>query len=117
MENVSDQFADIGIQLGTELEEKIKLLDEYSNDQPIDKVIQARIQQLAITKVLVKIHARHKSILTKAHCDLGESYMTKELFEQALYHFSIAKEINCGLFIDHEEAKQFHPFILGCGPK
>ena len=112
MENVSDQFADIGIQLGTELEEKIKLLDEYSNDQPIDKVIQARIQQLAITKVLVKIHARHKSILTKAHCDLGESYMTKELFEQALYHFSIAKEINCGLFIDHEEAKQFHPFIL-----
>ena len=112
MQGMNDQIIDLGVQLGTELEEKNRLLDEYTNDQPIEKVVQARIQQLAITKVLVKVHGRHKSLLAKAHCDLGESYMMKEFFEQALYHFSIAKEINSGLFDDYEESKQFHPFIL-----
>jgi len=107
-----EQLLDIGLQLATELEEKNRLLDEYANDQPIDKVVQARVQQLAITKVLVKIHGRHKSLLVKAHCDLGESYLLKEFFEQALFHFSLAKEINSGLFAEYDDSKQFHPFIL-----
>ena len=112
MERAAEQFNDIDLQLATELEEKNRLLDEYANEQPVEKVVQARIQQLAITKVLVKIHGRHKSLLVKAHCDLGESYLLKELFEQALYHFTVAKEINSGLFMEYEDAKQFHPFIL-----
>jgi len=112
MQEAHDPLADIAIQLAMELEEKNRLLDEYANDQPIEKVVQARIQQLAITKVLVKVHGRHKSHLVKAHCDLGESYIMREFFEQALYHFSIAKEINAGLFEEYEDAKQFHPFIL-----
>lgn len=112
MQEIQDQLADITVQLAMELEEKNRLLDEYANDQPIEKVVQARIQQLAITKVLVKVHGRHKSHLVKAHCDLGESYIMREFFEQALYHFSIAKEINAGLFEEYEDAKQFHPFIL-----
>ncbi len=110
--NPADQMMDLSIQIASELEEKNRLLDEFANEQPVDKVVQARIQQLAITKVLVKIHGRHKSLLVKAHCDLGESYLMKEFFEQALYHFSIAKEINSSLFAEYEDSRQFHPFIL-----
>lgn len=102
----------IGLQLAGELEEKIRLLDEYASGQPAEKIVQARIQQLAIAKVLVKIHGRHKSMLVKSHCDLGESYLMKEFYEQALHHFSIAKEMNAGLFEDSEDSRHFHSFVL-----
>ncbi len=48
----------------------------------------------------------------KAHCDLGESYLVKEYVKQALHHFEEAKEINSALFVDYEDSRHFHPFIL-----
>jgi len=112
MEEAMQQIDGIGLQLASELEEKIRLLDEYANGQPPEKIVQARVQQLAITKVLVKIHGKDKSILVKSHCDLGESYLMREFYEQALHHFSIAKELNTGLFEDCEDSRPFHSFIL-----
>lgn len=36
----------------------------------------------------------------------------KEFIDQALHHFTAAKEINSGLFSEYEDSRQFHPFIL-----
>ena len=38
--------------------------------------------------------------------------MVKEYVKQALHHFEEAKEINAGLFVDYEDSRHFHPFIL-----
>lgn len=56
MEENANQNLDIGIQIATELEEKNRLLDDFANEQPIEKVVQARIQQLAISKVYFLIN-------------------------------------------------------------
>lgn len=53
MEEQINPIQDIGIQIATELEEKNRLLDDFANEQPIEKVVQARIQQLAISKVIL----------------------------------------------------------------
>lgn len=103
---------DLTSEIAGELEEKNRLLDDYANEQPIDKVLQARIQQLAISKVLVFIHGKHRSLLVKAHCDLGESYLLNKFYDQAIDHFNTAKEINSSLFSSYEESRQFHPFVL-----
>jgi hypothetical protein len=52
MEGNAERGLEIGVQLASELEEKNRLLDEFAKEQPIEKVVQARIQQLAISKVL-----------------------------------------------------------------
>ena len=53
------------------LDEKLRILDEYIEQQREEEVIQGRIQQLAICKVLVNIHKKDLFILVKAYTNLG----------------------------------------------
>ena len=99
-----------------ELEDKNRVLSEYVKDREElgDKegVIQVRIHQLALCKVLVNVHNRSPFILVQAHTNLGESYLSKEYFEQALDHLTSALKLNGNLFNSVQEAKPFHTHIL-----
>lgn len=99
-----------------ELEDKNRVLSEYVKDREEigDKegVIQVRIHQLALCKVLVNVHNRSPFILVQAHTNLGESYLNKEYFEQALDHLTSALKLNGNLFNSVQEAKPFHTHIL-----
>ncbi|OMJ68174.1 hypothetical protein SteCoe_34450 [Stentor coeruleus] len=99
-----------------ELEDKNRVLSEYVKDREEigDKegVIQVRIHQLALCKVLVNVHNRSPFILVQAHTNLGESYLSKEYYEQALDHLTSALKLNGNLFNSVQEAKPFHTHIL-----
>ncbi|OMJ78716.1 hypothetical protein SteCoe_21393 [Stentor coeruleus] len=99
-----------------ELEDKNRVLSEYVKDREEigDKegVIQVRIHQLALCKVLVNVHNRSPFILVQAHTNLGESYLNKEYYEQALDHLTSALKLNGNLFNSVQEAKPFHTHIL-----
>lgn len=97
-------------------EEKNRVLNEYVKDREDigDKegVIQVRIHQLALCKVLVTVHNRSTFMLVQAHCNLGECYLNNEYYEQALDHLTSALKLNGSLFSVIEETKQFHTHIL-----
>jgi tetratricopeptide (TPR) repeat protein len=99
-----------------ELEDKNRVLSEYVKDREEigDKegVIQVRIHQLALCKVLVNVHNRSPFILVQAHTNLGESYLSKEYYEQALDHLTSALKLNGNLFNSVQDAKPFHTHIL-----
>lgn len=99
-----------------ELEEKNRVLSEYVKDKEEigDKegVIQVRIHQLALCKVLVTVHNRSSFILVQAHCNLGECYLNYEYFEQALEHLTVSLKLNGSLFTTVEDSKAYHPHIL-----
>jgi hypothetical protein len=61
----------VGTHQTNQLEEKIRALNEYIQEQTSEACIQVRIQQLALSKVLVNIHKRNQFILVKAYCNLG----------------------------------------------
>lgn len=75
-------------------------------------VIQVRIHQLALCKVLVNVHNRHTFILVQAHANLGESYLNCSYYEQALEHLTTSLKLNGSLFSTFEETKQYHTHIL-----
>ena len=99
-----------------ELEEKNRLLSEYVRDREDagDKegVIQVRIHQLALCKVLVNVHNRTPFILVQGHTNLGESYLANKYYEQSLDHLTAALKLNGSLFNQIEETKTFHTHIL-----
>ncbi|CAG9333511.1 unnamed protein product [Blepharisma stoltei] len=99
-----------------ELEEKNRVLGDYVKDREEigDKegVIQVRIHQLALCKVLANVHNRHKSILVEAHTNLGESYLNNQYFEQALEHLTTALSHNGRLVNEDEGSKPYHTHIL-----
>lgn len=59
------------IRFSTIADEKNRALDDFVNNQPPEGVIQVRIQQLAICKVLVNIHKKDLFILVRAYTNLG----------------------------------------------
>jgi len=93
-------------------EEKNRALEEFVQSQPLEGVIQVRIQQLAICKVLVNIHKKDLFILVRAYTNLGEAYLNFKYYEQALDHLTTALKLNGSLFAKMEETKQFHSQIL-----
>ena len=99
-----------------ELEEKNRVLNEYVRDREDmgDKegVIQVRIHQLALCKVLVNVHNRNPFMLVQAHTNLGESYLSSKYYEQALEHLTSALKLNGSLFNSIEDTKPFHTHIL-----
>ena len=95
-----------------ELDEKNRALNEYVHGQSPENVIQVRVQQLAICKVLVNIHRKNLFILVTAYCNLGTAYLENKYYEQALDHLTTALKLNGSLFSKLEETKQFHAHIL-----
>ncbi|CAI2369805.1 unnamed protein product [Moneuplotes crassus] len=95
-----------------ELMDKVEQLNEYVNDVQGEQIIQVRVQQLALCKVLVNIHKKDMFILVKAYCSLGEAYLSQKYYEQALDHLTNALKLNGTLFSQFEETKKFHAYIL-----
>eukprot|EP00347_Sterkiella_histriomuscorum_P020213 403338658 len=111
----TDQYNDydeIDYKICGELEEKNRALDEFAQSQPPEGVIQVRIQQLALCKVLVNIHKKDLFILVRAYTNLGEAYLNYKYYEQALDHLTTALKLNGSLFSKLEETKQYHSNIL-----
>ena len=50
-----------------ELMDKVEQLNEYVNEVQGEQIIQVRVQQLALCKVLVNIHKKDMFILVKAY--------------------------------------------------
>ena len=95
-----------------ELEDKVNSLNEYVNEVKGEQVIQVRVQQLALCKVLVNVHKKNIFILVKAYTSLGEAYLASKYYEQALDHLTTALKLNGSLFSQLDETKQYHAFIL-----
>ena len=92
--------------------ERNKALDEFAMSQDANGVIQVRIQQLALCKLLVNIHKKDLFILVTAYTKLGEAYLKNRYFEQALDHLTTALKLNGNLFTKIEVTKQYHSHIL-----
>lgn len=95
-----------------ELEDKVNQLNEYVNEVQGEQIIQVRVQQLALWKVLVNIHRKSLFILVKAYWSLGEAYLSQKYYEQALDHLTNALKLNGTLFSQLEDTKKFHAYIL-----
>lgn len=100
------------ISLSADLEEKIKQLDEFAKEKTEEQLVQIRIHQLALAKILVIVHGKTPSYLVTAHCKLGEAYLNFKCFEQAVDHLSTALKKNNKLFSEKSESKKYHAHIL-----
>ena len=94
------------------LVERNKALDEHAIGKDASEVIQIRIEQLALCKLLVNIHKKDLFILVTAYSKLGEAYLKNKYFEQALDHLTTALKLNGQLFAKIEVTKQYHSHIL-----
>ena len=74
--------------------ERNKALDEHAIGKENTEVIQIRIEQLALCKLLVNIHKKDLFILVTAYSKLGEAYLKNKYFEQALDHLTTALKLN-----------------------
>jgi hypothetical protein len=61
--------------------ERNKALDEHAIGKDANEVIQIRIEQLALCKLLVNIHKKDLFILVTAYSKLGEAYLKNKYFE------------------------------------
>ena len=95
-----------------ELIERNKALDEFAMSQDPEGLIQVRVQQLALCKLLVNIHKKDLFILVSAYAKLGDAYLKHRYFEQALDHLTTALKLNGSLFTKIEVTKQYHSHIL-----
>jgi hypothetical protein len=87
-------------------------LDEFAMSQDPEGLIQVRVQQLALCKLLVNIHKKDLFILVSAYAKLGDAYLKHRYFEQALDHLTTALKLNGSLFTKIEVTKQYHSHIL-----
>ncbi len=71
-----------------------------------------RVQQLALSKLLVNVHKKDLFMLVTAYTRLGEAYLQNKYFEQALDHLTSALKLNSSLFGRVEMTRQFHSHIL-----
>ena len=80
-------------------------MDEFALSQQNEELIHVRIQQLALSKVLVNVHKKDLFILVTAYCQLGEAYLNNKYYEQALDHLTTALKLNGSLFSKLEATK------------
>lgn len=93
-------------------EDKLKQLDESAKDKTSGQIVQIRVQQLGIAKLLCTIHGKPISFLVTAHCKLGEAYLNDKCCEQAVDHLTTALKKNNKLFSEKMDAKKYHAHIL-----
>jgi hypothetical protein len=56
-----------------------------------EEVLNVRMHQLAVAKILVMTHGKHQFRLVQAHTRLGEAYLNFQCYEQTAEHLEIAK--------------------------
>ena len=55
--------------LGIQVEDNYKLCDELALDKREDQLVNIRVKQLALAKILVKLHGRPLTYIVKSHLD------------------------------------------------
>lgn len=106
------EFDIIDFKICGELLERNKALDEFAMSQDAEGLIQVRVQQLALCKLLVNIHKKDLFMLVSAYAKLGDAYLKNRYFEQALDHLTTALKLNGSLFTKIDITKQYHSHIL-----
>lgn len=92
-------------------ENKYHNLESQAANLAGQDLVNLRIRQLSIIKILVKIHGRDKDLLVKAHAELGHAYHDFKCPEQAYEHLTIAYERNQN-YVDTEMGQEYQLFIL-----
>ena len=92
-------------------ENKYRNLESQAVDLSAQDLVNLRIRQLSVIKILVKIHGRDKELLVKAHADLGHAYHNFKCPDQAYEHLVMAYERNQN-FVDTEQGQEYQLYIL-----
>jgi len=77
-----------------------------------EAVLEARVNCLSLSKVLVRVHQKSTFLLVIAHTELGEVYLSLKRYQQALEHLTSALKINGKLFQNMRETRDYHTYIL-----
>jgi tetratricopeptide (TPR) repeat protein len=77
-----------------------------------EEVVEIRVKQLSLAKVMVNIHKKSSFLLVTAHSQLGEAYINTQCFEQALEHLTIALKYNGEILNQVSETKDYHIHLL-----
>ena len=73
-----------------------------------EDLVDARIQCLSISKVLVTIHKKNIFMLVTAYAQLGQAYLLAKCYEQALDHLTTALKLNGSLFQKVKQTRDYH---------
>eukprot|EP01016_Furgasonia_blochmanni_P032311 TRINITY_DN3334_c0_g1_i6.p1 TRINITY_DN3334_c0_g1~~TRINITY_DN3334_c0_g1_i6.p1 ORF type:complete len:483 (+),score=116.02 TRINITY_DN3334_c0_g1_i6:190-1638(+) len=107
--NSGEYFED---KISEDLEEKLRILDEFIKGKSEEQILAVRMHQLALIKILVFTHGKNQYYLVKGHTALGEAYLDYKCHEQAIDHLTIALKKNGKLFAENPESKEYHAHIL-----
>ena len=77
-----------------------------------ETMVDQRIKQLSLAKVMVNIHKKSSFLLVTAHSQLGEAYIDLSCYEQALDHLTTALKLNGELLTSVVETKDYHIHLL-----
>jgi tetratricopeptide (TPR) repeat protein len=77
-----------------------------------EAVVEQRIKQLSLAKVMVTIHKKSTFLLVCAHSQLGEAYINNQCYEMALEHLTVALKFNGELLNSVAETKDYHIHLL-----
>lgn len=94
-------------------------MEDYVESQSPEDVIQVRVQQFSIAKILVNVHKLSPFVVVKSTTNLGyftlipsEAYLNANYYQQAFEHLSNALKLNSTFIAKNEEAKEYHTHIL-----
>ncbi len=107
------KFALIDNHICFDLYERLNAFQELAhNSTDPEEVLDARINCLSQSKLLVTIHGKSTFLLVIAHTELGEAYLALKRHQMALEHLCAAIKINGKLFQTMGETRDYHTYIL-----
>ena len=101
----------ITLNLGQELEKKYKAQETESKGKDGEELVNIRLRQLGLAKLLVKIHGRDAQIQIKSNTHVGHAYQEYKCYEQAYNHLIEALEMRKE-FYGSNEFPQYHLYTL-----
>ncbi|KAL4465298.1 hypothetical protein ABPG74_002012 [Tetrahymena malaccensis] len=99
-------------QISEDIEEKIKVFDEFVKGKSEEQTLNIRMHQLALAKILVFTHGKSHFKLVEAHTKLGIAYLNYKCYEQAIDHLTMALKKNGNLFGEIKDSQVYHADIL-----
>lgn len=97
--------------ISDEVEDKLKELLEKLPRKNDEEILNARMHELALSKILVFTHGKSDFRLVKAHYHIGEAYLNYKCYEQAIDHLTVALKKNSKL-TEIKETKLYHSYML-----
>ncbi|EAS03945.2 tetratricopeptide repeat protein (macronuclear) [Tetrahymena thermophila SB210] len=76
-------------QIEMEINQLTEQIKQNSSDK--EKIVDFRIKQLSLTKILVMIYDKPEESIVKANYNLGVAYLDFKSYQSALYHLTLAQ--------------------------